>query len=38
VHHRKSEAASLALSTAVRFFGQRLWRRPPRPGIAEGRP
>ncbi len=38
VHHRKSEAAGLALSTAVRFFSQRLWRRPPRPGIAEGRP
>jgi squalene synthase HpnC len=38
VHHRKSEAVGLALSVAVRFFGQRLWRRPARPGIAEERP
>jgi squalene synthase HpnC len=38
VHHRKGEAAGLALSTAMRFFGRRLWRKPGRPGIAEGRP
>jgi len=38
VHHRKSEALGLALFTAVRFFGQRIWRKPPQPGIAEGRP
>jgi squalene synthase HpnC len=38
VHHRKSEALGLALSTAMRFFGQRFWRKPAPPGIAEGRP
>jgi len=38
VHHSKSEAIGLALSAAVQFFGRRLWRKPARPGIAEGRP
>jgi len=38
VHHRKSEAVGLALSAAAHFFGRRLWRKPARPGIAEGRP
>ena len=38
VHHRKGEAMGLALSAAMCFFGQRLWRKQPPPGIAEERP
>ena len=38
VHHRKSEAVGLALSAAVCFFGQRVWRKQARAGIAEERP
>jgi squalene synthase HpnC len=37
VHHRKSEAAGLALFATASFFARRLWRKPAQPDIVEER-